>query len=133
MDTATWTSIVADLSNRDVDKCVKAAKRMHSEADASDIPILLRLLQSDDFFIREAASFPLAELAGAAVLLELFVAYQLGFDEGYDNDGFTVALLEIPHLHPIEARQALEHLVESAEEPIRGHAVWLLEFCSQHT
>ena len=90
---------------------------------------LTKLLQSDDFFVREAAAWPLAELAGPSVLRELFVAYQRGFDEGQDNDGFTAALLEIPACHSDAARTAIESIARSSDEPMRGHAEWLLEIC----
>ncbi|MCA0242048.1 MAG: hypothetical protein LCI02_14435 [Proteobacteria bacterium] len=95
----------------------------------ADVSNLLGLLKIDDFFIREAAAWPLAELAGPKVLVDLLLAYQRGFDEGHDNDGFTAALLEIPALHPTAARLSLVQIIGSFEEPMRGPAAWLLEFC----
>ncbi|WP_140637476.1 hypothetical protein [Methylibium rhizosphaerae] len=130
MEEARWSTIVESLVSRDVDACVDAAARLHAEATVDDVPRLLELLQSDDFFVREAAAWPLAELAGASVLGQLFAAYQRGFDEGHDNDGFTAALLEIPALYPAQSRQTLQRLVESREEPAKGHAAWLLTFCA---
>lgn len=129
METAAWSEIVSGLSASSVDACVGAASRLHAEAGADDIPKLLHLLESDDFFIREAAAWPLAELAGPAVLTHLFAAYQRGFDEGHDNDGFTAALLEIPALFPEAARASLASIIATASEPMLGHAVWLLQFC----
>jgi hypothetical protein len=125
-----FSSIVAALAAEDVQACVKAAERLHEESQAEDVPALLAMLESKDFFVREAAAWPLAKLAGARLLRELFTAYQRGFDEGHDNDGFTAALLEIPALHPTEAKEFLVKLVAEGEEPIRGHAAWLLEFCA---
>ena len=93
MEATTWSSIVSELSHPEVNTCARAAQRLHAEASTGDIPNLLELLQSDDFFVREAAAWPLTELAGPKVLVELFLAYQRGFDEGHDNDGFTAALL----------------------------------------
>ena len=130
MKSEVFTSITANLCNTDVDTSVEAAGRLNKEAEIEDVPKLLELLQSDDFFVREAAAWPLAELAGVKLLPELFVAYQRGFGEGHDNDGFTAALLEIPAIYPNEARQAIEQIVATAEEPIRSHASWLLEFCT---
>ena len=130
MDTATWSNIVSALADKeDVDTCVAAAARLHKDATSEDIPALLELLRRGDFFEREAAAWPLAELSGPAHLQELFDAYQRGFDEGHDNDGFTAALLEIPARYPDDARAALTALVGEAGEPTRGHAAWLLEFC----
>ena len=128
MNTATWNELVSALSSESIDTCVKAASRIHAEAGVDDILNLLALLESDDFFVREAAAWPLAELTGPTVLTELFVAYQRGFDEGHDNDGFTAALLEIPSLFPGEAKLSLERIIASAKEPMRGHAHWLIEF-----
>jgi hypothetical protein len=133
MKATDWTAIVSALSDADVDVCVRAAARMHAESGPEDVSNLLALLESDDFFVREAAAWPLAELVGPTVLPQLLTAYQRGFDEGHDNDGFTAALLEIPSLHAGAARTPLERIAASAEEPMRGHAVWLLEFCEPIT
>jgi hypothetical protein len=128
MNEQTWNEIVAGLNSQDVDACVTAAARLHKESEAADVQKLLGLLAHDSFFVREAAAWPLAELAGPEVLRDLFVAYQRGFDEGHDNDGFSAALLEIPALHPA-AKLALQSIIETSSEPIEGHARWLLEFC----
>jgi hypothetical protein len=131
MNATEWDTTIAELEALD-DRSVVAAARLHAEATVDDVPRLLKLLESaDNFFTREAAAWPLAELAGAQVLPALLRAYQLGFDEGHDNDGFTAALLEIPALHPSAAKLALSELAHSAEEPMRGHAKWLLEFCEE--
>ena len=124
-----WNEIVSALSSCEISVCVQAAERLQAEADLSDVPKLLTLLDSKDFFVREAAAWPLAELVGSKVLPELLVAYQRGFDEGHDNDGFSAALLEIPALHPIEVQQALEILVKSSSGSTKSNAEWLLAFC----
>lgn len=129
MNHTTWNEIVAALDSADADTCVEAASRLHRESEADDVPRLIELLADDSFFIREAAAWPLAELAGPSVLQELLAAYQRGFDEGHDNDGFTAALLEIPALHPTSTKPALHLIAESSLEPMQSHAVWLLEFC----
>jgi hypothetical protein len=38
-------------------------------------------------------------------------------------------LLEIPALHPETIRPVLLEIALHSEEPMRGHANWLLEFC----
>ena len=129
MNEKIWNELVADLNSDSIDECVKAASRLHKESDSSDVPRLLALLKDDGFFVREAAAWPLAELAGPTVLRELLVAYQRGFDEGHDNDGFSAALLEIPALHPA-TQPTLRTIIESSSEPMRGHAQWLLELCA---
>ena len=130
MKTSAWNEIVSALDASDVSTCVEAASRLHAEADVEDVPKLLALLENDSFFVREAAAWPLAELVGPAVLPQLFSAYQRGFDEGHDNDGFTAALLEIPFLFRTETKPSLTNLIKVASEKTRGHAQWLLEFCS---
>ena len=129
MNARTWDEIVTELAGLDVDTCVRAAARLQASATIDDTPRLLALLLSDNVNVREAAAWPLAELVGPTVLQELFRAYQRGFDEGCDNDGFTAALLEIPALHREEACLALEAISSAPDEAIRSHANWLREFC----
>ena len=129
MNTSSWNATIADIEALD-DRSVLAAARLHAESTFEDVPRLLELLErAENFFIREAAAWPLAKLAGAQVLPELLRAYQRSFDEGHDNDGFTAALLEIPAIHLKHAKAALSKLASEAPEPMRGHAKWLLEFC----
>jgi hypothetical protein len=129
MDDNAWSNIVSGLGAIDASAAAASAARLQAESSSEDIPKLLGLLASEDAFIREAAAWPLAEIAGPSVLSELFIAYQRGFDEGLDNDGFTAALLEVPAVHPAAARTALEQIARNSGEPIRGHAEWLLTFC----
>jgi hypothetical protein len=129
MNSERWSQISAALGSHSVETMVEAASQLHREAEREDVPRLLELLQSEDFFVREAAAWPLAELAGPTVLSELLSVYQRGFDDGQDNDGFTAALLEIPSLHPAEAKSSLLDIIGIAAEPMLGHAKWLLEFC----
>ena len=129
MNTTVWTEIIEALSSKNVEVCVEAAERLHKEAGTEDIPNLLALLRTDDFFVREAAAWPLAELAGATLLPELLAAYQRGFDDGHDNDGFTAALLEIPYLHPDRLPHSIASIIAAGTEPALGHAKWLREFC----
>ena len=131
MDVGAWNEIVSALSDRDVSICVKASSKLHTGATPEDIPRLLALLENADFFIREAAAWPLVELSGPSVLPQLLAAYQRGFDEGHDNDGFTAALLEIPALFGPEARHAIASLAETAEGTMKHNALWLLEFCTE--
>jgi hypothetical protein len=125
-----WAQITAALVAPSVDAMVEAASMLHQEAEANDVPRLLELLQHESFFVREAAAWPLAELVGPRVLPELLAAYQRGFDDGQDNDGFSAALLEIPALYPAESEVAIKSFMATAKEPLLGHAKWLLEFCN---
>lgn len=129
MNKSAWDEIVANLKVRDIEVCVNAAKRLQEESEPADVPRLLGLLDYDDFFIREAAAWPLTELAGPEVLSNLLKAYQRGFAEGHDNDGFTAALLEIPALHGEAAISAIKALVENSSGATKEHASWLLTFC----
>ena len=121
-----WIEIVQALGASDVDTAVDAAERLDARASVDDVPRLLTLLRHEDFFIREAAAWPLCHLAGPLVLKELFAAYQLGFDQGHDNDGFTAALLD---MDLAKATKPLGTLLDIGDEIERSHAAWLLEFC----
>jgi HEAT repeat protein len=130
MNDSDWSALVRDLRNvDDVDVAVAAAERLHRTATPDDLPRLRALLLDDSFFVREAAAWPLSELAGATALAELFQAYQRGFDEGHDNDGFTAALIELAAADPEGVRQVLEALAKSGNEAMRENAAWLMEFC----
>ena len=66
---AEWPELIRllrDLAN--VDASVAASERIHKEATAKDIPRLKEHLRDPGAFIREAAAWPLSELAGASVL-----------------------------------------------------------------
>ncbi len=128
IDEVAWSAIESELLSRDIPVAVLACKRLRAIASIEDQPRLLELLKHPDVFVREAAAWPLAELSGPHVIEQLFFAYQLGFDEGHDNDGFTAALLEIPALHS-GTRSVLTDLIPRADGSIRDHATWLLEFC----
>jgi hypothetical protein len=129
MDEPLFAEIVKALSVDDLDVCVGAAERLHRESTTEDIPRLLQLLKEDDFFVREAAAWPLVQISGPSVLRELLTAYQRGFDDGHDNDGFTAALLELPSLDPEATITVATHLAQTTDEPMKGHAQWLLTFC----
>lgn len=129
MNDQAWNEVVGQLTGPDMDTWVAAATRIHGESEQHDVPRLLQLLEHENFFVREAAAWPLAELAGPSVLPQLLTAYQRGLDEGHDNDGFSAALLEIPALHPSTTKVALASIIQSSPEPIKGHAKWMLEFC----
>lgn len=119
-----------DLRNVDnVDVAVRAAERLQRGATSEDLPRLKNLLGDEDFFVREAAAWPLSEIAGAAALPELLQAFQRGFDEGHDNDGFSTALVELAAADPEGVRRVLEDLVAAGDAATQINARWLLEFC----
>lgn len=102
-----WDQIVLALrSADDVDAMCAAAEWLHRSSTLDDAPRLSSLLNDDDAIVREAAAWPLSELAGVAHLRELLNAYQRGFDDGLDNDGFTTALIELAVSRPAELAQS---------------------------
>jgi hypothetical protein len=122
-----WAALVRDL--HDDRLALAAAERLHGTATQEDVPRLLELLEDDSFFIREAAAWPLSEIAGAAVLPELLQAYQRGFDEGHDNDGFSALLADMAETYPEDVRRVLDHLSGADDPDVRKHAFWLRAFC----
>jgi len=66
-------------------------------------------------------------------LPELFRAYQRGFDEGHDNDGFSTALIEMAAADPNGVRTKLAELVTSGDPATQENARWLLQFCDKDT
>lgn len=122
-------SVLSRLQSPDIEVAVGAAEEVHHISTISDVPFLLTLLEHSSFFVREAAAWPLANLGVVTSIPELLVSYQRGFEDGHDNDGFTAALIEMAELHPIETRNALSKFIESAQEPMLGHAKWLVGFC----
>jgi hypothetical protein len=134
MNVADWEAIVHDLhdlDSMDADQPValRAAERLHHSATVEDVPRLLRLLLDDNFFVREAAAWPLTEIAGASYLPELLHAYQRGLEEGHDNDGFSAALADLAQADPVAVRQTLQTLLPASDESTQRNATWLLQFC----
>ena len=125
-----WAAVVRDLRNaNDVAVMVAAAERLHRAATPEDLPRLRALLNDESFFVREAAAWPLSELAGAQALPELFHAYQRGFDQRHDNDGFSAALIELAAADPEGVRKVLDTLAASDDAAVRENAAWLMAFC----
>src|SRR5262252_1918184 len=72
-----WHRLIQALrATDDNDRAVVAAERLHKTAALEDLPRLMELLSDEDFFVREAAAWPISELAGPAALPELLVALQ---------------------------------------------------------
>jgi HEAT repeat protein len=63
-------TLIYVLRDSDPTGSAGAAVRLHKTATPVDVPQLLDLLKDDDFFVREAAAWPIAELAGSSVLRE---------------------------------------------------------------
>ena len=113
----------------DAEALAAAATQLHNSATPGDLGRLMELLQDDDFFVREAAAWPVSELAGPAALRELLVAYQRGFDDGHDNDGFTTALVALVERKKAVSRDVLQDLADDVDPAMRENSIWLLEFC----
>ncbi len=129
MEDDRWRQLVTEIQGDDIELMVEACDLLQNEAEAPDIPRLLELLQHESSVVREAAAWPLAIVGGPVVLPELFSAFQRGYDEGLDNDGFTTALIELVQLHPDNSRKKLLDLRNSSNKAFQKYAVWLLEFC----
>jgi len=128
-----WTRLVCDLRNiSDVDVAVSAAQELHRAATAEELSCVRSLLRDASAFVREAAAWPLSELAGAAAQPELFEAFQRGMNEGHDNDGFSAALIDLAGADPEGARRALAALSTAPDPALQSNVTWLMEFCENH-
>jgi len=126
-----WEELIRTLRDSDDGASLAAAAaRLHTTATAEDLMRLIDLLKDDDFFVREAAAWPVSELAGPSALRELLVAYQLGIDDGHDNDGFATALIGLVEKNKLTSRQVLQALADEPNPTMRENSLWLLEFCS---
>src|SRR5262249_10736557 len=125
-----FSDLISSIRNwADSSKFEKACERLHREAPLEDVPRLMTLLKDEDALVREAAAWPVSELVGTSALRDLLNAYQRGFDQGLDNDGFTTALIDLVELDPVRAAAELRDLAQ--ENPsMRENALWLLEFCA---
>jgi hypothetical protein len=121
--------LVQALRQTDASIAAGAAERTHKRTSPEDLPRLLVLLNDDDVFLREAAAWPILELAGPSSLHHVLLAYQRGLDEGHDNDGFTAALIDLATVDPLGCREVLLRLTESQVATLRENAAWLLTFC----
>lgn len=127
-----WKAVIDALRARDnISRASTAALKLHETATPEDLPRLMQLLTDDDFLVREAAAWPVAELAGPAALPELLQALQRGFAEGYDNDGFQTALTDLVEANRTQAREVLTRLANSLDKVTRENAAWLLEYCEK--
>jgi hypothetical protein len=124
-----WEDLVQALRHTDPTIPASAAERLHKRASTEDLPRLRILLNDDDVFLREAAAWPISELAGPSSLHDLLIAYQRGLQEGHSSYGFTNALVELTTLDPIGCREVLLRLTESPTATLRENAAWLLNFC----
>jgi len=126
-----WEELTHTLRDSDdAASLAAAAARLHTKATAQDLPRLMSLLRDDDFFVREAAAWPISELAGPSAIRELLAAYQRGIDDGQDNDGFATALIGLVEKNKSASKRVLQALADETNPTIRENSLWLLEFCS---
>ncbi len=123
-----WNHLVVAIKGDDIESMVEACERLHREAEVEDIPKLVELLKDKDFVVREAAAWPLARLGATHTFEQLFLAYQRGFNEGHDNDGFTTALIELAELHAEDSRKSLADLQTRPNPVLQRYSSWLLTF-----
>ena len=130
MNKQQWSELTEALQDvRDADRAAAAAKFLHENAAAEDVPRLMEMLNDEDIVVREAAAWPLGELAGLAALPQLLAALQRGFDDGHDCDSLQAVLIEVVEADKAAARHILTGLIKSSDKATRENAQWLWEFC----
>ena len=90
------------------------------------------LVTGRDFFVREAAAWPVARLDGLRSLPLLLTARRLGTAEGHDNDGLDTAIIEVVEGDCSGAVPVLLELSISAADVDREDAAWSLGFVHDH-
>ncbi|MCO5167558.1 MAG: HEAT repeat domain-containing protein [Planctomycetes bacterium] len=125
-----WRALVARLHDTDdVDAAVAACAELDALADETWVRRLRRLLlEGRDFFVREAAAWPLARLEGVRALPALLEALALGHAEGHDNDGLATIVVEVVEGDPAGAAPLLRRLVRSRRAADRADGAWLWAF-----
>ena len=122
-----WEHVLADLrAQDDLDRIVQAAARLDDVANEVHLPDLYRLIQDDDWFIREAAAVPLARLAGVQALPLLFQALARGQQQGQDNDGLSTMVVEVLEAHREECAPLLLSMLDNPNPTLRAHGAWAL-------
>lgn len=119
-------------SGRDVEARLEAFKKLDSQVTETDAPILLAALESEtsDFWIRELLAEPIIRLSGVKALPKLMTALRRNFEEGHDNDGFALSLIELAESDPDHVREQLHSLAANAGKAELKDIEWLLEYCS---
>ena len=126
-----WLGLVAALRDEGPSNAaVDAAATLQRIATPADIQKLEGLLSDSDFFVREAAAWPLSDLGSVDSLPRLLDAFQRGIDDGHDNDGLAAALVSLVELHRDRAEPMLRSLLASPSPSARESAAWLLPFCT---
>jgi HEAT repeat protein len=127
-----WDRLVDALRDAsDVERAVAAARTLQQGATAEDVPRLMRLLTDGDFFVREAAAWPISDLGVTEALPALLEALHRGFQEGHDGDGLSAALADLVEMNARQSHIVLKSLLASGPPHLREHALWLLEFCGK--
>jgi bilin biosynthesis protein len=127
-----WDRIIAELHDvEDIRRAVGAYERLSKAADESWLPRLHQLLATGrDFFVREAAAYPIARLEGLRALPQLLHALKRGEDEGHDNDGLAALVSDLVWANPDQAAPLLIQMIGSSSERQRSDAAWLWGFAA---
>ncbi len=119
--------IFGDELYADIDQALRWFEEVRAVSKESDLPRLVEALgrPESDFWIREMLADPIAELGGLESLRELIEAFEHNFQDGHDNDGFQVILIEVVESDIVASRAKLNELRSTFPESVE----WLLEFC----
>ena len=120
-------------SLRDFDspgRAVAAAASLQAEASTEDISRLVSLLSDPEFFVREAAAWPLSDLGCVEAIPQMIAAHIAGTAEGHDNDGLNAEMADLVSMNAEGSRRELQEVIASSNAEIRAVADWLLQFAS---
>lgn len=124
-----FSSLIEVMKTGSPDQMAEGAGQLHSKSSQEDIPKLIEMLSYPDFFIREAASWPLSDMGVVEALPELLVALQRGFEEGHDNDGLQCAISDMAILNKEKTKAKLQQMRVGSDKSMLENIDWLLEYC----
>lgn len=125
MSYSNWTQLVDDLLNsQDVQRVLQVVEAISKVATESHVPELYALVRHPDFFVREAAAWPLARLEGVKALPALFQAYTLGLRDGQDNDGLSATIADLLEEYKQESAPVILGMLQNTDTDVKVNAAW---------
>ena len=129
-----WQDLIEDILNYDsdeegsLDKAVDAIDALKEIQDNDCLKELYKLLDCDDFAIREWVASPIANMDGIKALRPLLKSLTRGEEDGHDNDGLCNVLTGLLESNKREAKTILLELLSGDDIHDKENALWAMGF-----